>query len=676
MLFAMPLEKLFTHRLIRVLRWILPVVVAALIAVPVRNYWLRTHQKVPRSQPPQLPKELALRTDNFNFSKMQGDRTVFTIHAGTNLGTRDNRNVLQDVEVTINGDKEGDPLRSLKSRNCSYDQQTENITCTGDVQVRLDDQTTAYSEEIQYNHVEQRITSNKPARITRQNGRAEANHLDYEMSSGLLRLDGAVKVFGGTGVELEAGSAIIQEKENWVRASDDVLMKSRNGWVRGRQARAELAPVSHRPQSIFVDGGVTSEAGVWRLRSGSIEARLTPQGLVENVIARSDVELRKIANDDEVLLLGGEIQAHMDETGHLNILEAVDKPRMTFGSGRSLEAENIRSRADGSISTEGPSVLSAGDARIAGQGFDIQNGETILFDTKYRATLTANGRETQADRTHARFDSRTNRLVELTQEGRFSFKDPQRHGSANNATFEEGFAVARLRGAVHITEDKTTIETDALEVDDRAQTQSASGHVKVLSTDRNNPLLITSDSANRTANTVKYAGHVKVYQNAGSIEADSLEAPLDAKSFSGTAEGHVFTTLRNARAWADHLDYSDQTEIAHYSGHVVAVKQNLRMESGEMTFKVNRKDGAVSEIVAKQGVVITRGDTHGSGDQAVYTDAAGQIVLTGRAARVTDNSGSEVSGPRIVVSVTGDRMAVVEGSGGERAVTKHKVPPQ
>jgi lipopolysaccharide export system protein LptA len=674
----MPLEKVFAHRLIRILRWVLPLVVAVLISVPVRNYWLRTHPKAGMSPlPPQLPKELALRTDNFNFSKMQGDRTIFTIHAGTNLGTTDNRNVLQDVEVTIYGEKQNDPVRSLKSRNCSYDQQSENIICTGDVQVRLDEQTAAYSEEILYNHVERRITSDKPARIARSNGKAEANHFDYRMASGLLTLNGSVKVIGQNGVELASGSASIQEKENWVTASGDILMKSKNGWIRGRQARAELVPGSHQPRLISVDGGVTSESGVWQLRSGSIEARLTSQGLVENVIARSNVELRKVLNDDQVVLQGGEIQAHMDdETGQLNTLEATDKPHMTLGSGRSLEADKIRSRADGAISTEGPSVLRAGDAQIIGQEFAIQNGDTILFDTRQRATLTANGRETQGDRTHARFDSRTNRLVELKQDGRFSFKDQGRHGTANTATFQEGFVVANLEGDVHITEDKTSIESGILEINDRTQTQTASGHVKVFSTDPGNPLLVTSDFANRTANTVRYTGHVHVYGNSGSMEADSLESPLNAKSFSGTASGHVFTTLRNARVWADHLVYNDETEIAHYSGHVVVMKQDLRLESGDMTFKVNRTDGAVSEIVARQGVVVTRGDTRGSGDQAVYTDSSSQIVLTGPGAKVTDGSGNEVSGPRIIVSVSGDRMAVVEASGGERAVTKHRLPPQ
>src|SRR6185295_3212907 len=122
-------------------------------------------------------------------------------------------------------------------------------------------------------------------------------------------------------------------------------------------------------------------------------------------------------------------------------------PHMDFGAGRSLDASRIRSTVDGTISTEGESVLHAGDSRITGQAFVIQNGDIITFDSDKRTTLTANGRETRGDKTHARFDSRGNQLIELVQTGHFSFNDAQRHGSSNNASFSDGFAVATLEGA-------------------------------------------------------------------------------------------------------------------------------------------------------------------------------------------------------------------------------------
>src|SRR5438128_11297616 len=81
MLSPMRLERLFTHRLIQVLRVVLPVVVTVLIAIPAWNYFrLKETIKAPRKTPT-LPKDLSIKTDNINFSKTEGGRTLFTIHA-------------------------------------------------------------------------------------------------------------------------------------------------------------------------------------------------------------------------------------------------------------------------------------------------------------------------------------------------------------------------------------------------------------------------------------------------------------------------------------------------------------------------------------------------------------------------------------------------------------------
>src|SRR5438132_1712343 len=142
MLSTMALERVFTHRLIRALRVVLPVVIVALIAGSAWNYWSRLRFKPRLPHLSQLPKELTVRTENFNFSKTQGDRTLFTIHARTNLGFIDDKNMLQDVDAVIYGDNPSAPPRKLKARNCNYNQKTDDIECSGDVELRLDEATT------------------------------------------------------------------------------------------------------------------------------------------------------------------------------------------------------------------------------------------------------------------------------------------------------------------------------------------------------------------------------------------------------------------------------------------------------------------------------------------------------------------------------------------------------
>src|SRR5688572_1450195 len=144
----MRLERLFTHRLIRVLRILLPIVVVVLVAIPSWNFWSkRKEQYQLPPKPVQLPKDLAIRTDDFSFSRTEGGRTLFTIKAKTNLAFVDERNMLQDVNVTIFGKKDSEPARTVTSRECSYEQKTDNIVCAGNVELQLDEQTHARTEE-------------------------------------------------------------------------------------------------------------------------------------------------------------------------------------------------------------------------------------------------------------------------------------------------------------------------------------------------------------------------------------------------------------------------------------------------------------------------------------------------------------------------------------------------
>ncbi len=681
----MRLERLFTHRLVRILRFVLPVLVMVLIAIPAWNYWARIrHSPQQGPRPPQLPPELALKTDDFNFEKTEGNRTLFRIHARTNLGFTDKKNMLQDVDVTIFGDKEGEPARILKSKGCDYDQKTENILCKGDVEVQLDDLTTARTDEIVYHHAERRIATDKPTHFVRSGSMTgQSGRLTYSMLTGLLQLAGGVNVRTAQGLELRSGSAVFHERENWAAASEDVLVKSANGWIRGQRGRAELTPVTHQPRTIDVEGGVVSEStspkdgATWNLRAGSVRATLSRNGITEGVLARTDAELKKSARDGNIVMTGDEVEAFMTPTGDLSHVEARVNAEMKFGGDRYLRANRIWSSPDGSVSTEDESVLQVGDKRVSGKAFRIRNGDVIAFSTSSRATLKTTDSETSADKTDARFDSRTNQLVSLTQAGRFTFRKGEQSGRANTAYSEDGGTKVRLEGAAKLADNRMQVEAGTIEIDDQRKIQTASKNVQTISMESGERVLVKADSVTRTEEKIIYDGKVRLYRGAASIEADRLEAPAAGEVFRATASGHVFSTLNNTRAWADMLEYDDQTRVAHYIGKVKAQKQDLSITSGDMVVKTTEKENSVSEITAKGDVVVIRGEGRGTGDQAVYDAGTQQVVLTGSAAEVNTGDGNSTRAPRITVNVSGARMAVVEGAGTQRAVTRHRVgPPQ
>src|SRR5262249_18401404 len=159
---------------------------------------------------------------------------------------------------------------------------TENILCTGDVELSLGKQTTARTQELLYGHTDRRILVNTHVTLERPgvvNG--ESNFLEYVMSSGLLKVAGGVKIHTNEGMELESVSAVFDERQNHASAEDNVLLKYRTGWVRGARARFELTPQTFKPRSIWIEGNVSSEATTAtpgetvKVKADSMEAQLS-----------------------------------------------------------------------------------------------------------------------------------------------------------------------------------------------------------------------------------------------------------------------------------------------------------------------------------------------------------------------------------------------------------------
>src|SRR5438093_140183 len=75
-------------------------------------------------------------------------------------------------------------------------------------------------------------------------------------------------------------------------------------------------------------------------------------------------------------------------------------------------------------------------------------------------------------------------------------------------------------------------------------------------------------------------------------------------------------------------DYDDGLGIAYYVRMVRAQKQGMVLETNDMTVKRREKDGG--EVVAIGGVVVTRGEQPGTGEQAGYAAAGDSITLTGQ----------------------------------------------
>jgi lipopolysaccharide export system protein LptA len=680
----MRLERIFTHRLIRAFRVVLPAFVLVLVAIPAWNYFARRAQ---RSDLPRLgrklPSGVSVHTEGFTYSVTEGGRTQFTVHAKQSVGLKDNKYLLEDVDVTVFGKVESDPTRKIRGKNCTYDQDTGDFACNGNVELELGKGTIVRTEEVTYKHSDGIVTAPRQAALEQNGSTGRANRLEYGLNTGLLKLDGDVNIQTMDHTEIETAAALFQEKENWTTMSGGVFIKSANGWIRGSAGRAELEPGTYKPTKVTVEGTVTAESRSqsgrenWKLRAGWLEATISPAGFAESVKTRENVEAEKIAADTHQRLSGGEIDATLKE-GRVDIIQARQNARMVLGTDQTLDSTEIWTTTSGSIQTTDNSVLKVGDSTIEGREFVIENGEDqVTFNTRRRATLKKPGdQESVSDQTQASFDSRTNMLRELLQTGNFRFRDAQRRAEAQKAVtrMDGGDTFVTLEGSPVVTDSDKRLEAREIRLNQKDNSFVATRNVSTLMKSGDEQVLVKAARADGGSESVLYTGNVQLWRGEAYVKADRLEAVGQGGANSrvhaeASPGGSVQSNLQNIRAVSDALDYDDARGVIHYIGHVQGRKQDMMIETPEMT--VSLQDQAVREIAASGGVVVTRTDQRGTGERAVYDAATDVVTLTGKDAQVHDKEHSVQGSVLTMKNKSGS--ASVEGRNGERTTTRHPI---
>jgi LPS export ABC transporter protein LptC/lipopolysaccharide transport protein LptA len=679
----MRLERVFTHRIVRLLQVILPVFVLALIAVPAWNYYAKRALKTdaPRGGI-KLPSGVSVRTDGFTYSTSEGGRTRFVVNAKQSLGFKDEKYVLKDVDVTVFGEKPEDPTRKIRGDNCEYDQTSNDFTCQGNVEMRLDEQTVVRTESVLYNHHDGIVTAPQRSELDKNGTTGHANAFEYGMNSGLLKLNGDVKVQSSNNVTIETGAALFQQKENWTTMSGGVLITSPNGWIRGGKGRATLKAGTYQPQVITVEENVSAESQPktgrenWKVRANQIVTTLSDSGMAERVQSSGNVDIEKIAGTTSQRLTGSEVDTTFKE-GKIDVLEARQNARMSFGPDETLEATKIWTNSAGSVRTADASVLKVGDSTIEGTEFVIENGENeVTFTTARRAKLKKqeSGLESSSDQTHARFESGTNMLKELVQSGNFQFRTPQYEGRAKTGRFEQGGTVITLQGSSVVNDSEKRLEAEQIVVNQENNSFVATKNVSTLMKNSTEPVLVKAARAESSADSMVYTGGVQLWRGDVFIRAELLRAlgkdRANAKVHAeGGPQAPVQSTIQNVRTTSDTLDYDNAGGVARYLGHVHAKKQDMILQSPDLL--VHFRDNNVTDIVASGGVVVDRADQHGIGERAVYDAATDVVTLTGKNVEVRDNE-RLVKGSKLTMTSKGQN-ASVEAEKGERTVSRHPI---
>src|ERR1700687_2777608 len=108
---------------------LLAVVVAG---VYLRNVWLA--RQAEKKAPPAGPPAIEQRSNEFSYSKVEGQRTIYTVKASRTTEFKEgSRNLLEDVAIVVNGEK-GERNDTLLTKACDLISNTGKISCAGEVQ--------------------------------------------------------------------------------------------------------------------------------------------------------------------------------------------------------------------------------------------------------------------------------------------------------------------------------------------------------------------------------------------------------------------------------------------------------------------------------------------------------------------------------------------------------------
>jgi LPS export ABC transporter protein LptC len=387
--------------------------VAMLLALVVAGVYLRgvwVAKQAEKKAPPAVPAAIEQRSNEFSFSKVEGQRTIYTVRASRTTEFKEgSRNLLEDVSITVYG-KKGERNDTLRTRACDFVSSTGKIGCEGEVQISLQARgvTSANRNAIQVvtsdvsfdrdsglARTEKAVTFRWPA------GEGRAVGVQYDSNDGTLHLEHSVELTLAVSPPQRGLQEQIQQKS--LHLSGDSMSFRREtrtvqilGSVHGQQATREITA-----QSLLLDLDEAFHArhlvasGHPRMRDSDVQsplsldadeisAAMTPEGSVESILASGNAHGSRSTSAGEDEIAAGRIQVGLATVANLpHLLTARDSVTMTSrsataaGGTRRMQTEGLevhfaKNSRPGRTLLE--SVNTLAPARIEWQNVSTPNG--------------------------------------------------------------------------------------------------------------------------------------------------------------------------------------------------------------------------------------------------------------------------------------------------------------
>jgi LPS export ABC transporter protein LptC len=577
--------------------------VIALVVLGVYSRRAIRESEVRKSGPKSVPSTVQQQSDQMTFSKVEGDRTIFTVRASHATEYKDqNSYLLEDVWVTIYG-RDANRNDNIHTRECSYQPKTGAVRCQGDVQIDVASANPpaggahkiiqVNTRDLTFNRETGDASTPEPVAFSFPQGKGHAVGVTYSTQNSLIVLQHDVHMdlaasdrTNGLPVNVTGGTLEVRRDERKVllTAPADVRQGTReltadkitidlDSDFKAQHVTAEGSPVIHS----------TEAGGKVTIAANQFEASLDQQGWIESMIADGNVQGSREAPAGTDHFSSGRVEMAMAPQ---NVVRT-----MTTSGGTILDS--LQDRQSRNLKTASLRVL-FGAGKQAGQP-RAQSAETLApatIEMKNGNELTA----LQAKKFVTAFDA-NGRLAKLLGHSGTEIKRTISSGAPQVTTANELVATFGETG-----EWETLDETGNVRFQ-QADHQATADHARMVSKTDNlsmdgSPLLF--DSTSRTT-----ARSVSINQKSGEIQATGGVASTYLPSEQNTA---VNLGAGPAHVTAAMLTASNTTGRALYAGHA-------RMWQGESVLDANQIEVWRDEkkLVATGGVI------------AVFPQASGQI---------------------------------------------------
>lgn len=299
-------------------------------------------------------------------------------------------------------------------------------------------------------------------------------------------------------------------------------------------------------------------------------------------------------------------------------------------------------------------------------------------------TIQAADRGTQtitADKLTASFSAQTKDIDRLDAVGSAKFIELDRNAIANQIAFTKGDETVRLRGGEPtVWDSRARAKAGEIDWDTRNQKSFLRGGVNTTyysqkstggatpfgSTDK--PVFLTAQSAefDHRAETARYVGNARGWQENNYVRADELLIQQQQGQF--FAEGNVQSLLYNVKRKENgketnapvyvssrKMTYNRDSRLVRYETDVDIRQGTDRiMGNAANIYLDERNELARSEV--EGNVVVTQPTRRAVGDYALYVAADESMTLRGNPARVEDAENGSSSGGQMTLYLRNNRV--------------------